>query len=269
MTDRLAPPRPSMRTDERIGTAPPEADSRTRRRFARRQWRRRWLTWRYLLSAFLVVGLIAGGGWLVFASDYFRLHTVTVSGTSMLSVEDVRRTAALPLDDPLVTADLDAARARVAALAPVRSVTLTREWPDTVRLVVVERTAVAVVPGAEGLRGIDADGVLFRDYRKAPAGIPRIETGPGIGTAALSEAAAVVAALPTDLAARVDHVEVETVDQITVELRSGHVIRWGSADASAEKAQVLAALLATRGLASPDRVIDLSVPGQPTLSARR
>lgn len=273
MPDRLAPPRPVTEIedhgpDRSLEGADPEAQ-RTRRRFARRQWRRRWVTWRYLLTAALLVGLVLGGGWLVFASTYFRLHTVTVSGASLLSGGELRRTAALPQDQPLATLDLDAARARIAALAPIRSVTLTREWPDTVRVSVVERTAVAVVSTSGGLRGIDASGVLFRSYRQAPPQLPRIDTAPGIGTAALSEAAAVVAAMPVDLAARVDRVEVETVDQITVDLRSGHTIRWGSADASADKAQVVAALLASKELASPDRVIDVSAPGQPTLSERR
>ena len=273
MTDRLAPPR---RSPAAAGHGPNPALTsddpaalRTRRRFARRQWRRRWVRWRYLLTAVVLIGLIGGSGWLVFASSYLRLHTVTVSGASLLSQGEVRTTAALPQNEPLATLDLDAARARIAALAPIRSVTLTREWPDTVRVSVVERTAVAVVSTSGGLRGIDASGVLFRTYRQAPPQLPRIETAPGIGTAALSEAAAVVAAMPVDLAALVDHVEVETVDQITVDLRSGHTVKWGSADASAEKAQVVSALLANKELTSPDQIIDVSAPGQPTLAQRR
>ena len=68
-----------------------------------------------------------------------------------------------------------------------------------------------------------------------------------------------VSALPDDLATRVDHVEVETVDQITLVLRDGREVLWGSAEESQQKAQVVAVLLGERG-----RIFDVSVPGSPT-----
>ena len=41
---------------------------RSRQRFTRRQWRRRWLAWRYVVAAVLVVAVVAGGIWLVYFS---------------------------------------------------------------------------------------------------------------------------------------------------------------------------------------------------------
>ena len=77
---------------------------------------------------------------------------------------------------------------------------------------------------------------------------------------ALAEGAGVVAALPTDLATKVDYAEVLSVDQITLRLRDGREVRWGSAEQSAEKAEVLQALLARKA-----QGYDVSVPGQPTI----
>ena len=54
-----------------------------------------------------------------------------------------------------------------------------------------------------------------------------------------------------------------SVDQITLRLRDGREVLWGSADQSAEKAEVLAGLLAARPKASG---YDVSVPGMPTTS---
>ena len=68
-----------------------------------------------------------------------------------------------------------------------------------------------------------------------------------------------VAALPRDLAQRVDHVEVETVDQIMLVLRDGRQVLWGSAEESDQKAEVLMVLLGEQGT-----VFDVSVPGSPT-----
>ena len=72
--------------------------------------------------------------------------------------------------------------------------------------------------------------------------------------------ATVVAALPQDLASRVDHVAVETVDQITLVMRDQREVLWGSAEESALKAEVVDKLLA----AQEASYYDVSVPGNPT-----
>ncbi len=124
-----------------------------------------------------------------------------------------------------------------------------------------ERVAIAVVDIGGEVRGMDKDGVVFREYRQAPAGLPRVQTSADTRSDALREAAAVVSSLPQDLAGRVDHVEVETVDRITLVLRDDRTVMWGSADESPEKAAVLARLLQQDA-----RKYDVSVPGRPTTS---
>ena len=239
---------------------PAPATRRTRRRFARRQWARRWLSLRYVLALVLVLALLGTSIWLVFFSATLQLRKVEVVGNELLSDDRVRERADLPLGDQLALVDLARADARVASLAEVRSVDVTRTWPDGVRIEVVERTAVAVVELGGRIRGLDADGVVFRDYRTAPRGMPRIRPGGAAGIDALAEAAAVVSALPDDLSGRIDHVEVATVDQITLVLRDRREVLWGSAEESALKAQVIDRLLAEEGT-----VYDVSVPGSPTV----
>ena len=234
---------------------------RTRRRFARRQWARRWLSLRYVLAAVAVVALLVSSVWLVFFSATLQVQKVEVVGNDLLSDARVREMADLPMGEQLALVDLDRADARVGSLAEVRSVDVTRAWPDGVRIEVVERTAVAVVDISGRLRGLDADGVVFREYRTAPKGMPRIRPGAAAGTDALKEAATVVSALPEDLAARVDHVEVATVDQITLVMRDQRRVMWGSAEESALKARVVDRLLA----AQEASVYDVSVPGNPTV----
>ena len=237
------------------------AARRTRRRFARRQWARRWLSLRYVLAFVLVVGVLATSVWLVFFSATLQVKRVEVVGNDLLSDGRVREIADIPLGEQLALVDLARADARVGSLAEVKSVDVTRTWPDAVRIQVVERTAVAVVELAGRLRGLDADGVVFRDYKTAPKGMPRVRPGTSAGTDALKEAATVVAALPEDLATRVDHVEVATVDQITLVMRDHRQVLWGSAEQSELKAQVVDRLLA----AQEASVYDVSVPGNPTV----
>ena len=232
---------------------------RSRQRFTRRQWRRRWLAWRYVVVGVLVVALVVGGAWLVYFSNVLTVKRVDVQGQHLLSTSQVLTTAKVPAGEQLARVDVGAIAARLRSLAEVRTVDVSREWPDAVQIVIQERVAVAVIEIGGRLRGLDAEGVVFTEYKKPPPGLPRISSTSSTSPDALREAATVVSALPKELAAMVDHVEVLTVDQITLVLKDQRVVLWGSADDSALKADVLLKLLR-----QPGRVYDVSVPGQPT-----
>lgn len=234
----------------------------TRRRFVRRQWARRWLAWRVVLVLVLVVAAIAAGVWLVFFSSLLAVKGVEVTGTSVLSERQVRGAAQVEPDVPLARNDLGAIGERVEALAPVASVDVSRKWPDTIRIEVTERVPVAVVEEGGRLRGMDAEGKLFRDFEKPPERLPRVVMAADTREEALAEAAAVVGVLPPALARRVDHVDVRTVDHISLALAEGRTVLWGSAKQSYDKARVLEALLETDPGATR---YDVSVPGQPTV----
>jgi cell division protein FtsQ len=208
----------------------------------------------------LVVALVAAGVWAVYFSSLLAVQGVEVTGATTAGTARIRAAAAVPAGEPLAGLDLDQIRARVEALAVVRSADVTRKWPDQVLIRVQEREVVAVVEIGDRLRGMDADGVVFRDYRQAPPGLPHVRTTAETRSDALQEAARVISALPADLAQQVDHVEVETVDQISLVLRDGRKVVWGSAEESDQKAEVIGALLD----AEKAQEYDVSVPGQPT-----
>lgn len=248
------------RTEER--EAPPEdrALRLARRRFARRQWARRWLAWRIVLSIVLLASAVGGLVWLVFFSTALAVQGVQVAGTEVLDQQEVRSVAAVPRGAPLATVDLDSIAGRVSRLAPVRDVDVSRAWPDQVRIEVTEREAVAVVERDGIVQGVDATGVRFRRYPTRPDGLPLLRTGPGTPADALAESTRVVESLPGDIAAMVDYVEVGSVDTITLRLRDGRGVLWGSAEQSSSKADVLAVLLDQEASS-----YDVSVPGQPVV----
>lgn len=251
-------PRTSTRHHE---VSPDERTVRiARKQFVRRQWARRWLAWRRLVVGLLVVAVLAGAGWLVFFSSALTVKGVQIQGLHVLRPAQVRTAAAVPLGQPLATVSTEAIAARVQRLAPVKSVDVSRSWPDHIRIAVVERKAVAVVERGGVVRGVDDEGVLFRSYRTVPRGLPVILVSAKTRSDALAEAARVIDTMPADLAARVDHLSVQTVDSITLELRNGKTVRWGSAEDSRSKAEVLEVLLRQRA-----SEYDVSVPGQPTI----
>jgi cell division protein FtsQ len=252
---------PSLRRRERDPAAAEEkATRRSRKRFARRQWRRRWLALRYVLVVLLVLAVAGTGVYALWFSSWLAVDTIDVSGAQTVEASTIRQRSGIDTGEPLVRVDLDSAERRIASMPVVRTVKVTRQWPHGVLISLEERVPIAVVEIGERLRGMDSDGVVFRDYKKAPVGLPRVETSIGTTAPALKEAAKVVGALPEDLSLRVDHVKVETVDQISLVLKDGHTVVWGSADESATKADVLATLLAT---VQAD-TYDVSVPSKPT-----
>jgi cell division protein FtsQ len=236
--------------------------TRSRRRFARRQWLRRWLVWRYVIGSVLLVVLAVTGVWLVFFSSTLTVQHVDVRGESQLSQEQILTAAKVPTGAHLVELDLGAIRNRIAGLAPVEHVDVSREWPDGVLIRVTERSAVAVVDVNGQYQAMDRHGVMFRTYEKPPPGMARVVAPPTISSDALAEAARVIASLPHGLASRVDHVGVQGLDRVTLTMRaSGATVVWGSDAQSALKAEVLVKLLA-----HPARIYDVSVPGQPVTS---
>lgn len=233
---------------------------RSRRRFARRQWARRWRGWRWALAAALIVASLATGVWLVFYSSALAVAHVAVRGVDHLTTEQVVAAADVSQGQPLARVDLVAIEARVRTLAPVAAAEVTRAWPDTISIDVDERTAVAVVSFDGRLRGVDGDGVVFRDYRSRPPDLPLVESDLSADADSLAEAAGVAAALPAGLAEQVDFVRVDTIDDISLVLRDGRVVVWGSAAESELKAEVLTRLLSEKG-----STYDVSVPGRPTI----
>lgn len=238
------------------------AQERMRRRFARRQWARRWGVWRPLLAIVLLLGLVGTAVWFIGFSSVAAVEEVAVEGTDHLAEAEVRAAAAVPLGDPLVRVDLEAVASRVEALAPVARARVERDWPHAVRITITERVAVAVAQIGGRTRGMDVEGVVFRDYRRPPRGLPRVRVVGDVDREALQQAATVLSALPAGLAELVRRVDVETVDRISLVLTGERTVLWGSGEFSEEKAAVLSALLEAQQASR----YDVSAPGQPVVS---
>ena len=206
---RKRPQQPSM-TD----TAEPCVAAR---RFARRQWARRWLTWRPVLA----VVLRARPGPRRRLDRLLLLVPRGRRGRGRPAPAPSARPGSArpppsPAGEPLARVDLAQIRSRVQALAAVRSADVTRAVARPGADPVRERTAVAVVEIGGRLRGMDADGVVFRGYRHAPPpGCRTSRPRPTPGRDALAEARQGGRRAAGRPRRQVDHVEVETVDQIT------------------------------------------------------
>jgi len=208
--------------------------------------------------AVAVVGVVAVAVWLVFFSSAFAATTVKVSGTSVLSVDEVTAAAQVPLGTPLARLNTDAIAARVKKLTAVSDVTVSRVLPHGVTIAVKERTATYAVSSANGFDLVDAAGVSYTSVPDVPQGLI-VATIAGGDERLRKDVATVVTALPKALRDRAVLVSADTPDSIVIELSGGAEVVWGSAESSAQKAQVIAALLSVKA-----SVYDVSSPSHPT-----
>ena len=229
-----------------------------RRRRARSRWR----------AAFFMLGglaIVAGVGWALLGNRVLVVRSVTVTGTHLLSPGQVIVAADVSPGTPLLRVDAGAVTRRVEAIPQVASATVTKDWPDRLVITVTERVPVmAVRMAGGGYDLVDQTGVIVRWAKTQPPALPLLQTSlPGAalrGSAEVAAAASVLAELSPWLAGQVTAVQATPVaqgtEQVTLDLRDGKTVQWGSPGDAAQKNREIAILLPGGA-----RQVDVSVPG--------
>jgi len=232
----------------------------------RRGPRRRRTRWRAAFFALAGAAVVAAVAWALLGNRVFVVRSVRVTGTQVLTPAQVAAAAGVPLGTPLVNVDAGAVTRRVEAkLRLVASATVAVDWPDQVAITVTERVPVMAVKMADGSYDlVDKAGVIVRNAKARPAALPQLMTSlPGGALSAdpsVTAVSAVLGELQPWLAQQVAQVRAATVpagpEQVTLTLRDGTTVNWGSPGGGAQKNRELAILRGTHA-----RDIDVSAPG--------
>jgi len=231
------------------------------RRFARRVWARRWSRLRTLGVLALLLALLGATAWVVLASPLLAVRSVEVSGAARLTPAQVLAAADVAPATPLARVDTEAVADRVRALIEVRTVSVSRQWPRSVRIVVVERVPAAVQRRGSSYLVLDGTGVAFDTVRTRPKGLPMVSARSGAGARTVRAAMDVLAAVPARVRRQLVEVRAASPEQVTLRLTRGRTVVWGSPDRGERKAVVLTALMPRKA-----RVYDVSAPDAPTTS---
>ena len=146
----------------------------------------------------------------------------------------------------------------------VATAVVSRSWPHTVTVTVVERTPVASATTPGGVQLVDAGGVVYPGT--PPPGLPRLVFGAvGPDDPSTRSALAALATLPPPIRSQVLTVDAtvagsDVPGQVTFGLTDNRQVVWGTEDRAAEKAAVLVPLLT-----QPGRVFDVTSPDLPTI----
>lgn len=237
--------------------------------------------------------LLAGLAVAVSRSPLFAITAVRVEGVAggpLAAAREaaVREAAAVRRGSNLVSADLGAARDRVAALPWVADVEVRREPPSTVAVRVRPRVPLAVVSAGSRRRVVDRHGVVIAeggqagllDLRAPAAALP----GPGVRIVdpAVRNALAAHHGLPAPLRTAVTGYRATGGRSLSARIRLDRLppaadpprraltadVRLGEAERLGEKASVVVALVARlrRQHALADGIaIDVRAPANPVI----
>ncbi len=212
-----------------------------------------------LAVVLLVMALIAGVVWLGYFSAALSAREVTVRGLHELSAEQLRAAAVVPLGRPMMRQDVHAIAVRAASLPGVQSASVVRDWPNTIKITVVERRPLLALRQPGGYLIVDKFGVGYQMKPFVPDGVLVVDANPD-DRPLLTDLGTVASALPGKLSARLTTIRASSRYDINLVLKSGLTVHWGDSSESKLKAAIVTVLLKKH----PKTAIDVSSPHNPT-----
>ncbi|MBD8609035.1 FtsQ-type POTRA domain-containing protein [Frigoribacterium sp. CFBP 13729] len=226
------------------------------RRFTRRSRHRRaaWVT-----AAAVVLSLAASVGIAVF-SPLLSLEQIEVEGTDRVDAASVQAAVSGQLGTPLARIDFSRITTELEQFPLIASYVTETAPPHTLVIRVTERQPIATVPSGDGFDLVDPAGIVVQHLDARQEGVPLVDVGgASLDDTAFRSTAEVLLALPQALRATVDSATASTADDVTLSLTTGERVVWGSADHSAEKAQVLSGLVADQARRDPAASVEFDV----------
>lgn len=218
----------------------------------------------------VVVLLVAlGGGWLWFRdSSLVSVKQVKVTGATGPEASRIR--AALT-DAARTMTTLDVQRARLeTAAAPypaVKSLQVATSFPHELTIHVVEELPAAILAAGNHRVAVAADGVVLRTARRSMTNLPVIAVNAlpvasRVADPAQRQELAVLAGAPRSFDARISAVTDSVAHGISLKLRAGSWLYFGTASQVHDKWLAAVAVLGNSGSAGAT-YIDVSDPSRP------
>lgn len=226
------------------------------RRFTRRARTRRNVLWSVAGLVAFVIAFVAIG---VF-TPLFSVREVAVTGIERADKGAIESTLKQLEGRPLAQVTDADVGALLDKFVLVQSYSVRTEPPSTLIVDVVERVPVGAIESDDGVIMVDAVGTKLWQADKVPEDIPVIQVS-SVDAPGFPAAAQASLALDREFRKQVAEISAHTLDSITLTLRDGTLVVWGSADDSDRKAQVLEALVAATG--GEPAYFDVSSPDNP------
>ncbi|MCU1421381.1 MAG: FtsQ-type protein [Microbacteriaceae bacterium] len=258
-SSRAARPDAAARADLRAAARERRRVERAEvRRFTRRARNRRLAIAALAGTVVTLVGLV----FVAVYSPILALRTITIDGTARIDPTELHTAIDGQMGTPLALIDFDRITTELSAFPLIRSYVTETVPPDTLLIHIVERQPVGSIKIGDTYRLVDPAGITVQESVDRVQGVPVIDLGGADASSpAFASVVEVLLALPPTLLAQVDSASARTRDDVVLVLAGvGQRVSWGSADDSAKKAALLAALIAVTDPARAGE-FDVSAPG--------
>lgn len=198
-------------------------------------------------------------------SPLLAVHKIEVVGANRVAVKDILHDLDSLKGKPLPQITSEELAAKLSKYQLIDSVSAVALPPDTLRVVVVERSAVAIVKinGVDYL--YDAAGVQVGRASLTDRFPLILNAGNPNTSVSFKQAIEVVLSLPLALLSKVSTISASTKDNVSLSLRSyNQSILWGDNSQPALKAKVLEALM-NHYAKRYGCTFDVSSPSQPSV----
>lgn len=216
------------------------------KRFTRRQRARRAA----ILTTIGIVGVVVGLLAIAIFSPLLSLRTIRIDGAERVDAAVIAEQLQDQLGSPLALVDYGRIDEVLRGFPVIQSYSTETIPPGTIAVHIIERQPiVSVASPTGGYLFVDSAGVTVERSTERLPGVPLVtESGTAIPNPAFDAAVEVLRAMPPELRAQIDTITAKTRDDVTLVFAgTPQTVRWGSANDSVAKAELLAALRGIHG----------------------
>ncbi len=203
-----------------------------------------------MFGTLAAAAIVAVAVWALLGSSLLVVRSVTVTGARAVPRAEVLRAAGIAPGTPLIRVDTAAVARRVEQITQVQSAQVIRDWPDSVVIVIRERTPALAVASGGGFALVDRFGVVVSHVARRPPGMVLLDTAADPaslrGSPAVRAAVTVLQELPPQILRQVRAVTAPSPDAVMLDLRQGVTVLWGGTGRAAAKAAELVILMRTK-----------------------
>lgn len=186
-----------------------------------------------VVGAVLLVAVIAAAA--VWLFPILTVKSFEVVGNDHVTAEDVEQASGVPKGTNLARLDAREAAQGVAEIPWVESATVSRAFPSTVHIEIVEHEAVAFVRDGDSTVLVDNHGKEFVEAEAPPEAV-EVTGHTDSGSPEMQAAVDAVAALPAPIREKVSALEVKDRYSLTFRTKDDKTIFWGASEDNKNKA---------------------------------
>jgi cell division protein FtsQ len=227
------------------------------------------------VQATLIMLLTITSIYFFLQSPYFEINKIYVVGTEKLTISQVLELASIQPGNNILRVKNKVVEKSLATHPWVKDVAVEKKLPSTIKIVIQERQATAIVPGVEGFYIIDETGVVLAKVANlAEVVLPIITNvslqenlyyGEQIDREDFLTALEVISSLPQEIKTRAS--EVSLGETITIFFSGGLEIKIGTRERLQQKLTTLSEVFTNTDEEVLDRIkyIDLRFNGPPVI----